>query len=247
MDGFATTLGRPRVLVTRPAEDATGLSHALSRAGFEAVVVPLLERRWCVDTVTHAAETNPSVDWVVVTSGTAAQILATATPTRWHDARWAAVGPATATKMQQLGFPVDIVPKQATAAHLVEAMGDLTGQTVVYPRADLAAAATRDALRASGAELIDVVAYENVAPPGHAERLRAILPVAATTLLSGSAAERFGQALGSEDRRRAGRIVCLGPSTAQVARRVGLEIAAVARPHTLGGLLDALVTLFDMA
>ncbi|MEN0067595.1 MAG: uroporphyrinogen-III synthase [Myxococcota bacterium] len=245
MDGFASSIGKPRILVTRPAEDASSLAHALSRAGFEPVVVPLLLRRWCVDAVAETAKANPDIDWVVVTSGTAAQILATAAPDRWPEARWAAVGPTTAAKMQQIGFPVDVVPEQATAAHLVDALGDLTGQKVLYPRADLASPSTRDALRAAGAELLDVVAYENVAPEGYESRLRNILPVAATTLLSGSAAERLADALSERERRRAGRIVCLGPSTAQVAHRFGLEVAAVARPHTVSGLLEALVRLFD--
>ena len=39
----------PRVLVTRPAEDAPALATALGRAGYQPVVVPLLERRWRVD------------------------------------------------------------------------------------------------------------------------------------------------------------------------------------------------------
>jgi len=246
MDGFSRRLDKPRVLVTRPAEDASGLAHALSRSGFEPVLVPLLMRRWCVERVAEVAEAHPEVDWVVVTSGTAAQILATAAPNRWPDARWAAVGPSTAAKMQQIGFPVHVVPARHTAADLVDELGDLTGRTVLYPRADLASVATRDALRESGATLIDVVAYENLPPEGHVARLRTALPVAATTLLSGSAAERLAEALpGDADRRRAGRIVCLGPSTAQVAHRLGLEVAAVARPHTMSGLLDALSRLFD--
>ncbi len=245
MDGFAPLAGKLRVLVTRPAEDASGLAHALSRAGFEPVLVPLLMRRWCIDAVAAAADAHAHVDWVIVTSGTAAQILATAAPNRWSDARWAAVGPATAARMQQIGFPVDVVPERATAADLVTALGDLSGQTVLYPRADLASVATRDSLQAAGAELIDIVAYENVPPGGHEARLRSALPVAATTLLSGSAAERLARALpGDAERRRAGRIVCLGPSTAQVAYREGLEVAVVARPHTMNGLLDALVRLF---
>ena len=245
MDGHASPFGRPRVLVTRPAEDAHGLANALSRSGYDPIRIPLLKRRWCVEAVAAAAETHPHVDWVIVTSGTAAQILATAAPTRWADARWAAVGPATATKMQQMGFTVDLVPERHTAADLVTALGDLSGREVLYPRADLASVVTRDALRAAGARLIDVVAYDNVAPDGYVERLASALPVEATTLLSGSAAERLAGALSVEQRRRAGRIVCLGPSTAQVARREGLEVAAVARPHTLNGLLEALRQLFE--
>lgn len=230
----------PRVLVTRPAEDAPALATVLGRAGYQPILVPLLERRWFVDAVADAVTEHHAVDWVLVTSGTSADVIATAAPNAWRHARWAAVGPATAARLAPLGITPDVVPSRSTAADLVRALGDLTGLRVAYPRGDLASPATSNALEAAGAEVIDVVAYANVAPRRHATRLRAALPVQATTLMSGSAAQRLSTALEPAERSQLGPIVCIGPTTARVARTAGLVVDAVARPHSLAGLVSAL-------
>jgi uroporphyrinogen-III synthase len=234
----------PRVLVTRPAEDAAAIAHAMGHAGFEPVVVPLLERVWRVDDVARAAAEHPEVDRVIVTSATTAQVIATAAPSAWRGARWAAVGEATADRLEQLGYPVDLVPARATAAQLVAALGDVRGLRVLYPRADLASPATCRSLEQAGAVVVDVVAYDNVAPPDHERRLRHALPLDATTLLSGSAAARLAAAV-PERRERLGKVVCIGPSTERVARAAGLPVHAVADPHSLQGVILALTELFS--
>lgn len=230
----------PRVLVTRPAEDAPALAAALGRAGYQPVLVPLLERRWRIDAVIEAVEQNPVVDWVLVTSGAAADVLATAAPAAWREARWASVGPATASRLTPLGVTAEVVPTRSTAADLVRALGNLRGQRVAYPRGDLASPATSNALAAAGADVVDVIAYSNVPPRQHTSRLKAALPVAATTLMSGSAAKRLSRAIDPHERDGLGPIVCIGPTTARVARSAGLKVTAVARPHSLSGLVAAL-------
>lgn len=40
-------------------------------------------------------------------------------------------------------------------------------------------------------------------------------------------------------------VVCIGPVTAVAAREAGLEVAAVAEPHTLEGVVAALERLLD--
>jgi uroporphyrinogen-III synthase len=226
--------------VTRAAEDAPVLAHALALAGFEPVLVPLLERQWSPLDVADLAARRPEADWVVITSSTAADVVASGAPNAWRQARWAAVGPTTADRLATLGYTAARVPSTATAADLIAAMGDLTGLVVVYPRADLAPASTGDGLRAAGAEVVDVVAYRNAAPPGFRQRLRAALPVHATTLLSGSAVDRVIEATTPDQRRMLGAVVVIGPSTARVAAQHGLPVDAVANPHTVAGVVAAL-------
>jgi uroporphyrinogen-III synthase len=40
------------------------------------------------------------------------------------------------------------------------------------------------------------------------------------------------------------RVVCIGPVTADAARQAGFEVAAVAQPHTLQGVVAAMEALF---
>ncbi len=234
---MSLTDGAPRVLLTRASEDATGLTHAFGRMGVETVLVPLLERAWFPEDVLSAVAEHPQPDVVFVTSGTAAQILGTLVPSAWEGARWVAVGPTTASRLQRLGWKVDFVPKRSTALDLVQGLSDLDGATVIYPRADLADPATSEALRARGANVVDVIAYENRCPEGAVEALAAALPVMATPLMSGSAALRLAERVPRKRWPELGRIVAIGPSTARVAQGAGLPVYAVASPHTAAGIV----------
>lgn len=237
----------PRVLVTRALPDAPPLARALLDVGLQPVVVPMLERRFLPEAVADAAAAHPKVDVVFVTSPAAAEAVAIGAPSAWRDATWAAVGPSTERRLRTLGYRVAVVPARATALDLVAALGDLSGQVVAWPRGDLASEGTNVGLLGSGARVVDVVAYENVAPHGIVARLAAALPVAATTLMSGSAAERLAAALDPARGREIGKVVCIGPSTAEVAGRVGLPIDAVASTHTLPGVVEATLRVLGLA
>ncbi len=219
-----------RVLVTRAAADAPALSTRLRAAGVVPVEVPLLEKTllpW---------EAEGAFDWLILTSPTTVDALALGRfppPTQV-----AAVGPATADRAREAGFPPVRVPAVHTGAALVAALGDLTGQRVLFPRAAEVTPGTLEGLRAAGAEVADPVAYRNDPPPRLPEALRRVWPVDLVTLLSSSAARRLGAALAAADLPPAP-VVAIGPSTAETARAAGLEVAAVARSHTLEGLVDA--------
>jgi uroporphyrinogen-III synthase len=62
--------------------------------------------------------------------------------------------------------------------------------------------------------------------------------VDAVAFTSASTVRGFVNALGAS--RGAPKVVCIGPVTAAAARVVGLRPAAVARPHTIEGLVAAL-------
>ncbi len=233
----------PRVLVTRAAEDAQVLSYALGVAGFESVEIPLLRRVWSVDAVAEVAGLT-DLDWVIVTSATTADVIGVAAPQGWPNARIAAVGPATQRRLESMGFPVSVVPRKATGADLVAALGDLTGKRVLYPRASVVDSGTAKALREAGSELTEVVAYTNEPPPRYAEQLFTQLPVHATTLLSGSAARRIAEAIPAERLGLLGKIVVIGPSTAAAARKAGLTVHAMANPHTVKGIVSSVRQLF---
>lgn len=226
-----------RVLVTRAAEDALAFCHHLEAAGHEPVQVPLLERVWEVDALATFAREVPHADWLVITSAATAQVLGAAAPTAWSDARIAAVGPQSAHELTAMGRSPQVIPADHHARALADALPDLTGRVVIYPRADLAPPDLADALRAKGAIVHDPIAYVNREPPGARARLQAALPVDATPLLSGSAATRLAEALGHQGFEGLGRVLAIGPSTARAARAAGLPVHAVADPHTSTGLL----------
>lgn len=205
--------------------------------GHEPVRVPLLERIWEVDAIRQAAVEHPGVDWIVVTSGTTVDVLAAGAPDAWPDARLAAVGPATARRLAAMGREPDLVPSRHTGAALVRELKGIRRKKVLYPKADLAPRTLADDLERRGADVVEVIAYRNVEPPGARAKLAEALPVDATLLLSGSAAQRLAAAVEPDQHASLGRIYVIGPTTAAATRAVGLPVHDIAEPYSVDGLL----------
>jgi uroporphyrinogen-III synthase len=223
--------------VTRAAEEAAVFSFFLGRSGFTPVGVPTIERKWLVIDVAEVLNGPDSPDWIVLTSAAAANVVAAASPKLNPQTRIAAIGSTTAQRAQEVGLPIARIPKVFTRDALIAALGDVQGQHICYPRADLAPSTICDALRAGGARVTDI-AYTNNAPPGYAKALNAVLPVDITTLFSGSAARRVVAAVGPESLHKLGVIAAVGPSTARAAADLGLHVGAVATPHTIAGMVE---------
>jgi uroporphyrinogen-III synthase len=228
-----------RVLVTRAAEDAPALAQALVVAGFQPVVVPLATRSWRVLETADVAAANPDADWVLLTSGAVVDVLVAAAPQAWRGARWAAVGAQTARRAVAAGIPVTVTTA-GTGVDLAAALGPLDGHRVVLPRGDLADEALPNALRARGATVVSCEVYANALPVGAEERVLAALPVDATTLLSGSAAERLAAIVPRDRWEDLGALAVIGPSTDAAARRCGLPAALHAVSHDVAGVVAAL-------
>ncbi len=243
--------------VTRPAAQARALVEALTRAGHEPQVVPLVRIGAPADggrALAAALDATVAGDWVVLTSpnGVAAvadRLVALAE----SGVRVAAVGPATATRCRQAGAEADVVPKRFCGRALAEALtaGGPAGRAVLAVSAR-AGDAVADVLGASGWEAVRVDAYDTVAVTPTPDELDALVSCEVITLTSGSAAESLAAAVAGRaaDARRAaalaGRsapaappVVCLGAPTARAARSVGLDVVAIADPSTLEGLVAA--------
>lgn len=129
--------------------------------------------------------------------------------------RIAAIGPATAAALREHGLHVDLVPK----THTQEGLRDELGGRMVLAAAE---GARRDVLDADFIAL-----YRTVELPQEPEGDVALL-------MSGSAARALRTRIP---------VVAIGPQTAAEARAAGHDVVAVAREHTVDGLLDALASL----
>lgn len=220
-------------LVTRAAEDARALCDGLRALGLTPRCVPLIERIYRFDDVARTAAVGHD-GWVLTSPAAVRSLSKTTVRPSWI----AVVGPATAAAARRAGLRVDHQPDTALGQALVEGLGSLSGQRVLYPHADLAPPDVARALGAAGAQLDAVVAYNNVEPAGVRAALRRHWPVDVVCLLSGSAARRLAAHRPPPWPAQV-KVVVIGPSAAQVAARCGLSVHAVAEPHTLDGLLAA--------
>lgn len=234
------------VLVTRPAAQAQDLAARIRALGAEALVAPAIEIEFAPpgglldDAVRDAAG---GFDWVAFTS--AAGVRAWMDRARALHAgpprtRIAAVGETTAEALLVAGVEADLVPPTFTTESLGRAFPRGPGR-VLLPRADVATGELEGVLRRKGWTPVRVDAYRVVPvdsiPP---EALKALEEgrVDAVTFTSPSTVDGFVRAA----RHHRPASVCIGPVTAEAARRAGFRVTAVAAPHTTDGLVDAVVS-----
>jgi uroporphyrinogen-III synthase len=116
---------------------------------------------------------------------------------------------------------------------------------VLCARADIAPEGLEEALTAKGWTPTRVDAYRTRMPRSLPREAREALRdgrVDAVTFTSASTVRGFVGALGPV--RGTPKVVCIGPVTAREARARGLSVAAVAKPHTMEGVVDALERVF---
>jgi uroporphyrinogen-III synthase len=165
--------------------------------------------------------------------------------------RLAAVGPSTAAAARDaLGLDADVIPDEFSSAALAQVLTPLAAARILLPLSSLADTALADALRAQGASVTRVVAYQTVIGSGGVD-LPALLRrggVDAITLTSSSAATNLARRVANEGgdgallRRLP--VACIGERTAKTARGVGLWVVAAPTEHTLAGLVASLAAHF---
>ena len=243
-----------RVLVTRPAGQAASLSRLLVREGATPVEAPLIAIRACDDddgAIEGALRSLPEYDWLVFTSVNGVEVFfdrlsdlgLDATAIQGHLV--AAIGPATAQALEERDVGVDLMPEEHLTSGIVKAMGgvELRGKRVLLPRAEEGSRELPPGLEALGAEVKHLSLYRTEIPREAGscvlKALRDGVDVATFTSPS---------AVGSMVRVLEGRmellapvvLACIGPVTAEAARKEGMEVAIVAPEHTGQGLVKAL-------
>lgn len=240
------------VLVTRPAEQAADLCRALEDHGITPVAVPTvaIDRSSAVDDLDRMIEDGlAGAAWLVVTSANGAAALAErlAVGNRRLPAevRLAAVGPATADVLRGAGLEVDHVPHEYLTVAIAGGLGDVGGKRVVLARADAATPQLRDALLVAGAGVTEVVAYRTVeGPPTSRDALNAALhkDLSGVAFTSSSTVRGLLRLASPTARPRARALpaFCIGPVTAETARRSGFDVEVVAAEHTSASLAAAI-------
>ncbi len=238
------------VLVTRPADQSQTLVELLHRRGAIPIAAPaieLLPSRSAALTRALRELTKGEFAWLALTSSATVEMLKGRLDSPGLvKAKVAAVGDGTAKAYRRwAGRAPDLRPAVFTTAALAHAFPRGEGR-VLCPRADIAPEGLEDAVAKKGWTPLRVDAYRTrflSRLPKEAEDALTSGRVDAVTFTSASTVRSFVQAL------RAGakgnpKVVCIGPVTARQARIHGLTVHAVAKPHTMDGLVSALERAF---
>ena len=261
------SLSGKTIVITRARAQAAELVAELERLGARVVEFPTIKTvplesyqkvDYSLERIDAAlAKSLIHYEWIIFTSTNAVRfflgrLVATGRPvSSLLGAKIAAVGPGTAKKLEEAGLRVDLMPQDNKAEGLVQAFSllNISAKRIMLPRAEAARDILPDGLIRMGA-IVDVVpCYRTIADEAGAARVKVALErgVDVITFTSGSTVQNFLGLLKDIDLPQALRgvkMVYIGPVAAEMGRRLGLDVSAVAHQHTLPGLVTAISDLY---
>jgi uroporphyrinogen-III synthase len=255
-------LAGKRILITRALRQAPALTKLLEERGAVAIIIPSIEivPPQSFQPLDKALKKIQSYDWLILTSTNGVDALRKRMNKVDVDAglmrhlQVCAIGPATRDEIQrQLGLKVAVVPEEYVAESVVKALKDkMPGKQVLLVRAKVARDVIPKELRALGAEVDVVEAYETVIPVNSGTKLADSLANErpdAITFTSSSTAKNFVALLpqnqSPKELLKNITLASIGPVTSATLREVGLWVDVEAHEYTMAGLTDALDTHFS--
>jgi uroporphyrinogen-III synthase len=255
-------LAGTRVLVGRARHQASSLSAGLRSLGAAVIEIPFIEIRkpQSYRALDDTLKNIRNYDWLILTSANGVEAMwervrkLRITRRTLQHLQIAAIGPATKKAIVKHGLKVKMVPEEYVAESVVKGLRDkVNGKRVVLIRAKVARDVIPEELRAAGAEVDVVEAYETVVPEKSRARLRGLMKNAGrrphiVTFTSSSSARNFAELLGKVKTgyRGAGSLkhvqfASIGPVTSATLRELQMPAAIEAREFTMGGLIRAIV------
>jgi uroporphyrinogen-III synthase len=239
-------------MVTRAEDQAGGLVASLEARGARAILAPAIRLvrapRGAMDEAIGELVAGRFA-WVLFTSQAGVKTVLEGLARRDLGvdairAEVGAVGEGTARSLRGAGVEPSLVPETFTTYALSRAMPRGSGK-VLLPRADIATGELEAAVAAKGWTPLRVEAYRTKLShrmPADAALALGAGKVDAITFSSASTVQGFVEMLGATGMLAGGlpKVVCIGPVTARMASDSGLDVAGVARPHTIEGLIAAL-------
>ena len=245
-----------RILITRARHQVDSFRRELVDLGASVVEIPTIEIRRLPtdDRVRNAIKNLTRTALVIFASANAVDIffqmlLTTGSDARaLHNSKLCAIGQETADALVGHGLRPELVTSEYTAEGLANALEgwELNGLRVLVPRAEIARDALPSLLANRGAEVDILPVYRAVCPPEAGPALLRLFDaegVDVITFTSSSTVNNFVRAF-PEDRLPAilgdAEVACMGPVTADSARKLGLGVSIVAREYTIHGLVQAI-------
>jgi uroporphyrinogen III methyltransferase/synthase len=241
-----------RIIVTRDRRQSPLLAEPLEALGAEILFVPVIEIADPAESssLDQAIQDLASYDWLIFTSVNGVRHFVEALDRSNRDlrslrAKLCAIGPATREAVEALHLRVDVMPEEYVAESLLKALAgeDLKGKRILLPRAAVARDLVPVTLRERGAVVDVVEAYRTIIPADAAARAKEALAHKPDwiTFTSSSTVKNLLAVTGQEALEGI-KVASIGPVTSATAREAGLTVDAEAEPHTIEGLVAAIVS-----
>ncbi len=242
------------VLITRARSQASRLAEKLETHGASTVQVPAIDVVPVEDTseLDSAVRSLSEYDWVTFTSANGVRGLWDRVTAAGLDARafggvkLAAVGPATARALEDVGLTADLIPENFDAGSLLNRFKalDKPPRKMLFPRSEIGRESLVDGLTAMGVKVDAVTAYRTVMSDASAEDARSAYAdgVDITTFTSSSSVENLVKLLEGDVSEINGSLVaCIGPITAETAQEHGINVDVMADEQTIDGLVESIL------
>ncbi len=254
-----SALDGKRIVITRALHQSSEFEELLHQQGAVPLAYPCIDIAPPQDSAPFDSAlrdaANGVFDWLVLTSTNTVQAVADRLTTLGINLpalKTAAVGPATAEiTWRLLGLEVSFIPDIYTADQMANTLHFAPCARILLPQSALADEVLTQMLKAAGANVVTVEAYQTVVGSGGVN-LPALLKsgdVDAVTFTSPSTVKnlltRFEIEDGNISLLKQICVGCIGTKTASAARENGFIVSVMPDDHTISGLVMALEHYFD--
>lgn len=232
------------VLITRAKEQSDDMIHLLEKNGFDIVALPLIQFQAINASQLLSVFHSTLFNWIIFTStNTVKFFLKTILPSNLSGVKIAAVGKKTAQLLEDEGLDVSVIPSDFTADALGRAIPVLSHEKVFIPHSALSSNNLQEQLEAKNAAVQTLAIYDNHAVNYSKEELSSLLPttIDVVTFTSGSCVKAY---VANNIHLPKAKIVCIGPSTAKVAKEMNLVVDVIPEEYTVEGMVNSIKQLF---
>jgi len=243
------------IVITRPQRQADDLARLLISEGAYPISFPTIKivppANW--HGLDEAIDKLTTYNWLIFTSANGVQFFFERLREKNKDIRdlkgikICCIGPATARQIEDKGIKVDLVPEQFIAEGILQSFAamDLKGRKILIPRAAKARDVLPEGLKKFGASVDVVAAYQTVNSGKKKEDLAVLISdnkVDVLTFTSSSTVTNFVEIMGRDFPLPAHvDVACIGPVTADTAKKAGFKIDISHEEYTMEGLVQSLV------
>ncbi len=242
-----------QIIVTRPRERAGTLTERLRTLGAQVIEYPCI----CIQSITPCPALDAAIGhlrdyaWLCFTSPAGVERFCEEIASHGLDSRAlggiriAVIGAGTARALAAYGLHADLMPELYDAAHLGESLAACADGKVLIPRAENGSPGLTAALDRAGIVYDEAAVYRTVYAHPDAEDLRRRLAAGEqiyAAFTSASTVRGFVSSLGADAPLRGVTGLCIGPQTADEAKKYGMSVHT-AENATIDDLIELAIKI----
>jgi uroporphyrinogen-III synthase len=227
------------ILITRAESQSEDFSEKLQLLGARTISLPLIKT-----SPIHQSELinsyNSNFDWLIFTSVNTVTYFFKLIDPKKITAKIAVVGEKTAQHIQRLGLTVNFQPTEFTGKHIAKEIPIRKNEKIFIPRSIVAKNDIVEILENRNCKVTTLSIYDNTPITYTPQELTNLLncKIDYITFTSGSTVKAFANLNYPLHHTKA---ICIGPETAKIAQQLNINVAEMANPHTIEGMIDAIL------